>query len=68
MTVMNEVNNFPSVNFGHYVKSKHFALDLGISGMFLGSKAKCLDFPQSPQISDMQLLTSNWLTEERVAA
>ncbi len=32
MTVMNEVNNFASVNFGHCGKSKHFALDLGISG------------------------------------
>ncbi len=53
---MNEVNNFASVNFGHCEKSKHFALDLGI---FLGSKTKCLDFPQCPQITDAQLLTSN---------
>ncbi len=64
MTVMNEVNNFASVNFGHCEKSKHFALDLGISlgaaplGIFLGSKTKCLDFPQCPQITDAQLLTS----------
>ena len=64
VTVMNEVNNFASVNFGHCGKSKHFALDLGISlgaaplVIFLGSKAKCLDFPQCPQITDAQLLTS----------
>jgi len=30
-TVMNEVNNFASVFFGHCEKSKHFALVLGIS-------------------------------------
>ncbi len=66
MTVMNEVNNFASVNFGPCGKSKHFALDLGISlgaaplVIFLGSKAKCLDFPQCPQITDAQLLTSNF--------
>ena len=30
VTVMNEVNNFTSVNFGHCGKSTHFALDLGI--------------------------------------
>ncbi len=57
VTVMNDVNNFASVNFGHCAKSKHFALDLRIS---LGSKTKCLDFPQCPQVTDTQLLTSNW--------
>ncbi len=31
MTVMNEVNNFASVTFGHCGKFEHFALDLGIS-------------------------------------
>ncbi len=46
MAVMYEVNkNFSAVNFEHCGKSKHFALDLGI---FLGSKAKCLDFLQWP--------------------
>ena len=44
---MNEVNNFASVNFGH-----------APLGIFLGSKTKCLDFPQCPQITDAQLLTS----------
>ncbi len=50
VTVMNAVNNFASVNFGHCEKSKHFALDLRISlgavslGIFLSSKAKRLDF------------------------
>ncbi len=29
-------------------------------GRFLGSKAKCLDFPQCPQITDAQLLTSKY--------
>ncbi len=59
-TVMYEVNNFASVNFGHCGKSKHFALDLRISlrtvplRMFLGSKAKPLDFPQCPQVTDVQ--------------
>ena len=28
VTVMNELNNFVSVIFGHCGKSKHFALDL----------------------------------------
>ena len=62
MTVMNEVNKFASVNFGHCGKSEIlFALALGISlgaaplGIFLGSNAKCLDFPQCPQITDTQL-------------
>ncbi len=31
VTVINELNNFASVNFGHCEKSKHFALDLEIS-------------------------------------
>ncbi len=50
VTVMNEVNNFTSVYFGHWGKCKHFALDLTISigavplGIFLGSKAKCSIF------------------------
>ena len=54
VTVMNEINNFASVNFRHCGKSKHFVLDLRISlrtaplGIFLGYKAKCLDFPQCP--------------------
>ena len=45
VTLINKVNNFASVNFGHCnAKSKHFALDLGISlgaaplGIFFGSK------------------------------
>ncbi len=33
MTIMNEVNNFASVNFGHCGNFKHFALDLGISSV-----------------------------------
>ncbi len=57
MSLMNEVNNFASVNFGQYGKTKYVVLDLWI---FLGSKAKCLGFPQCPQITDMQLLTSNY--------
>ncbi len=55
LTVMNEVNNFISVNFGHCGKSKHFAFDLGISlgaQIFLSSKPECVGFPQCPQISD----------------
>ena len=60
---MNEVNNFASVNFGHYGKSKHFALDLGISfgaaplRILLISKVKCLNFSQCPQVTYVQLLT-----------
>ncbi len=59
--------NFESVNFGYC--GKHFALDLEI---FLGFKAKCLDFPQCPQIIDAQLYNnfisyqhalSNWNLE-----
>ena len=53
--VLNEVNIFASVNFGHCGKSNHIALGLGI---FLGSKTKCLDFPQCPQITQVKLLTS----------
>ena len=30
---MDEVNNFASVNFGHFEKSKHFALDHGYSSV-----------------------------------
>ncbi len=52
LMVMNEANNFASVNFGSCVKSKHFALDLRTS---VGSKSKCLDFPQCHQITDTQL-------------
>ena len=59
VTVMNEINNFASVNFGHCRKSKHVALDLPAPLLiFFGSKAKCSDFPQCPQITDAQLLTS----------
>ncbi len=54
VTVMNEVNNFASVNFGHCGKSKHFCFRPWNSG----SKAKCLYFPQCPQITHAQLLTS----------
>ncbi len=38
VTVMDKVNNFASVNFGHCGKSKHFALDLprNILGISLG--------------------------------
>ena len=52
VTVMNEVNNFASVTFGHCEKSKHFALEVGI---FLCSKTKCLDFPQCPPIIEAHL-------------
>ena len=52
---MNEVNDFDQLFFGYCEKSKHFALDLGISlgaaplWKFLGAKAKCLDFSQCRQ-------------------
>ncbi len=55
--VMNEINNFASVNFRHCGKSEHFALDLGISLGVHSSKTKCFNFPQCPQI-----LTSNNLS------
>ena len=42
VTVMNEVNNFASVNFVHAPR-----------GIFQG---KILDFPRFPQITDAQLL------------
>ncbi len=54
VTVMNEINHFASVSFRHCGKSKHFALDLRI----FGSKTECSDFPQCPQITDMQFLAS----------
>ncbi len=62
--VMNEVNNFASVNFGHCGKSKHFALELrniprgAAPREILRSKAKCLDFSQCPKLTDAKLLTS----------
>ncbi len=63
LTVMNEVNNFASVNSnGHCGKSKHFALDfrilLGLDSAMLSNNwhlARALKaFPCA------QLLTSNW--------
>ena len=69
VTVMNEVNNFASVKFGHCGKSKQFTLNLGIYWavplrILLGFTAKCLDFPQCPdcpQITYAQLLTSPYV-------
>ncbi len=52
VTATNGVNNLASVNFRHSGKSKHFALDLGISlataeaplGIFLGFQSKMFRF------------------------